>query len=149
MPQSLSRVLVHLVFSTKDREPFIRSEIQGQLHGYVVGVLKNMKSPSVQIGGVEDHVHVLFILSRTLTQAQVVEELKTSSSKWMKSHAGVFNFAWQAGYGAFSVSESKADAVVEYIRGQEEHHRKVTFQCEFRKFLTRNRIPFDERYVWD
>ncbi len=149
MPQSLSRVLIHLVFSTKHREPLIAPDVQPQLHGYIVGILENLQSPSIQTGGVADHVHILFALHRTASQSQIVEAVKTGSSKWMKSDAGVANFAWQAGYGAFSIGESQVDAVVQYIRNQEEHHRKITFQDEYRKFLEKYQIPYDEKYVWD
>ncbi len=149
MPQSLSKVLVHLIFSAKNREPLIRPEIRPRLLAYLVGILDNLNSPSLQTGGVADHVHILFLLGRTMSQADVVEELKKSSSKWMKAEGGVPGFGWQAGYGAFSVGESQADAVIRYIQAQEEHHRKLTFQEEFRKFLERYKIVYDERYVWD
>ena len=149
MPQSLSKVLVHLIFSTKHREPLIVPDIRPRLHGYMVGILDNLKSPSLQTGGVVDHVHILFALGRTISQAELVEEVKKSSSKWMKAEGGVPEFSWQAGYGAFSIGESQADTVIRYIQKQEEHHRKATFQEEFRKFLERYKVTYDERYVWD
>jgi REP element-mobilizing transposase RayT len=149
MPQSLSQVMIHLVFSTKNREPFINQTIQDRLHGYILGILSQMKCPSIQTGGVADHVHILFVLGRTTTQAEVVEEVKKSSSKWMKADGGVPNFSWQNGYGAFSVSESHREKVIDYIKNQEEHHRTITFQEEYRKLLEKYRIPFDEKYVWD
>ena len=149
MPQSLSNVLVHLVFSTKNREPFISKDIRSRLHGYIVGILNHLKSPSFQTGGVEDHIHILFTLNRTTTIAEIVEEVKKSSSKWMKSDACVAEFAWQAGYGAFSIGESQVETVVRYIQNQEEHHRKITFQEEYRKFLERYNVTYDEKYVWD
>jgi len=149
MPQSLSKVLVHLIFSTKHREPLIGPEIRPRLHAYMVGILDNLKSPSLQTGGVADHVHILCLLSRTISQAELVEEVKKSSSKWMKAEGGVPGFSWQAGYGAFSIGESQADTVIKYIQNQEEHHRTVTFQEEFRKFLERYKVAYDERYVWD
>ncbi len=149
MPQSLSKILVHLIFSTKNREPLIAPEIRPRLYAYMVGILDNLKSPSVQTGGVADHVHVLLALGRTLSVAEVVEEVKKSSSKWMKAEGGVPGFSWQAGYGAFSIGESQAEAVIKYIRAQEEHHRKVGFQDEFRRFLERYRVAYDEQYVWD
>ncbi len=147
MPQSLSRVLLHMVFSTKDRQPLISPDLCGKLHAYLIGVLRNLDCPSIQVGGTDDHVHLLLVLSRTRTIAGVVEEVKTSSSKWAKTQ-GVPAFAWQTGYGVFSVSESRADDVVAYIQGQEEHHRHRTFQDEFREFLQRHQVPFDERHVW-
>jgi REP element-mobilizing transposase RayT len=149
MPQSLSKVLVHLIFSTKHREPWIGPDIRQRLHGYIVGILDNLKSPSLQTGGVADHVHTLFVLGRTVSQADLVEEVKKSTSKWMKAEGGVPGFTWQAGYGAFSIGESQADTVIKYIQNQEAHHRKVTFQEEFRRFLERYKVAYDERYVWD
>lgn len=149
MPQSLSKVLVHLIFSTKHREALIGPDIRTRLHGYLVGILDNLKSPSLQTGGVADHVHILFALGRTISQAELVEEVKKSSSKWMKADGRVTGFSWQAGYGAFSIGESQADNVIRYIQNQEEHHRKVTFQDEFRRFLERYKVAYDERYVWD
>jgi putative transposase len=150
MPQSLARILVHLIFSTKNREPFLGLDLQAELHPYLSGVLDNAGCPSIQVGGVEDHVHLLFGLSRTLTVAQVVENVKTSSSKWIKTQgASLGHFYWQAGYGAFSVSQSNAAAVVRYIQNQAEHHRRESFQDEYRKFLQRYQIPYDEKYVWD
>ena len=150
MPQSLSRILIQLVFSTKNRERVLTSAIQTELHPYLAGTLDNTECPSLQVGGVEDHVHLLFGLSRTLTIAKVVETLKTSSSKWIKTKGHEFaNFHWQSGYGAFSVSQSDADGVVAYIQNQAKHHQKMTFQDEYRRLLERYRIAFDEKYVWD
>jgi REP element-mobilizing transposase RayT len=148
MPQSLSDVLVHIVFSTKNRTPWITPEIRRELYPYLGAVIRDMGCVPIQIGGVEDHVHFLLVLSRTITIAQVVEKIKTPSSKWMKTK-GVPGFAWQGGYGAFSVSASERAVVVAYILGQEEHHRKVTFQDEFRAMLKEHGIAWDERYVWD
>ncbi len=149
MPQSLSKVLVHLIFSTKHREPLISESIGPRLHGYIAGILDNLNCPSLRTGGVTDHVHSLFALSRTVSQAEIVEEVKKSSSKWMKVEGGIPGFSWQAGYGAFSIGESQAETVIAYIRNQAEHHRKMTFQEEFRKILERYKISYDERYVWD
>jgi len=150
MPQSLSRILVHLTFSTKHRAPALTPEIRAELYPYLAAVLRDDECPSLQVGGVEDHVHVLFGLSRTRTIAQVVEAVKTSSSKWIKTKGREFSeFHWQAGYGAFSIGQSNVGAVIRYIQNQEKHHRKVTFQEEFRELLRRYQIDFDERYVWD
>ena len=113
-------------------------------------MLKNDGCPSLQVGGVEDHVHLLFALSRTRTVAQVVENLKTSSSKWLKTKSpALADFHWQNGYGAFSVGRSEVDTVIDYIRHQEEHHHTATFQEEYRRFLAEHEIEYDERYVWD
>jgi putative transposase len=150
MPQSLSRILVHLIFSTRNRDPYLTPEIRAELHPYLAVVLRENGCPSLQVGGVEDHVHLLFGLSRTRTVAQAVEKVKTSSSKWMKTRGeATASFHWQAGYGAFSVSQSDADRVVRYIQDQAEHHRKVTFQEEYRQFLHRHQVSYDERHVWE
>ena len=148
MPQSLSNILLHLVFSTKNRTPWLSPEIRGELYPYLAAVLRNNGCAPLQIGGVEDHVHILFVLPRTVTAAQVVEKTKTSSSKWAKGK-GVPEFAWQAGYGVFSVGPTEQEAVVKYIQGQEEHHRKQNFQDELRAMLKEAGVVFDERYVWD
>jgi REP element-mobilizing transposase RayT len=150
MPQSLSRVLTHLVFSMKNREPVLTPEIRTELHPYLAGTLDNIDCPSLRVGGVADHVHLFFGLSRTRTIAEVVETVKTSSSKWIKTKGPEFSgFYWQSGYGAFSVSQSDADTVVNYVANQEQHHRKMTFQDEYRKLLEKYRVNFDEKYVWD
>ena len=150
MPQSLANFYVHLIFSTKERFPFLTKEVHPDLHAYMATVLANLNSPAVLINSVEDHVHVLFNMGRTVTLAQVVEDVKKSSSKWIKTQGPKFGqFAWQAGYGGFSVSESNVPMVAHYIRGQEEHHRVKTFQEEYREFLTKHNIQYDERYVWD
>jgi len=150
MPQSLSRILVHLIFSTKNRAPVLTREMRPELHAYLVGVLFNIDCPALQIGGMEDHVHLLFGLARTRTMAEVVEITKTSSSKWLKTKSqSLKDFHWQSGYGAFSVSQSAAESVISYIRDQDEHHRTMTFQEEYRRFLDRYQVVYDERYVWD
>lgn len=148
MPQSLARVLLHLVFSTKHRENLITEALRSELHAYFVGTLERIHCMPMLVGGTDDHVHVLVGLGRTITIADMVEQLKSGSSKWVKGK-GTADFAWQAGYGVFSVSESKVTEVVQYIQRQEEHHRHRTFQEEFRDFLVRHGIAFDERYVWD
>lgn len=150
MPQSLSRILIHLVFNTKNRERVRTPAIQTELHPYLAGTLDNIQCPSLQVGGVEDHVHLLFGLSRTRTVAEVVETVKTSSSKWIKTNdVRLIGFHWQSGYGAFSVSQSDADTVVGYIRNQAQHHERMTFQDEYRRLLERYQVAFDERYAWD
>jgi putative transposase len=150
MPQSLANIYVHLIFSTKERFPFLSPEVRPDLHSYMSTVLANLNSPAVLINSVEDHVHILFNMGRTVTLAQVVEDVKKSSSKWIKTQGLSFSkFAWQAGYGGFSVSESNTPKVANYIQNQEEHHRVKTFQEEYREFLTKHKIQFDERYVWD
>ena len=150
MPQSLSHILVHLIFSTKHRAPLLTKQIQDELHPYLAGVLHNIECTSLRVGGLEDHIHALFGLSRTISVASVAEKLKTSSSKWMKNKGFVLDdFHWQNGYGAFSVGPTNANAVVRYIENQSEHHRHRTFQEEYRAFLEKYHIQYDERYVWD
>jgi putative transposase len=150
MPQSLARLHVHLVFSTKNRERLITDRVRDSLHAYLATVLANLGCPSVLINSIEDHAHLLFNLARTMAVSQVVEDVKKSSSKWIKTQGPEFAaFAWQAGYGAFAVSESNVETVRAYIANQREHHRQKTFQEEYRQFLERHRIAFDERYVWD
>ena len=149
MPQSLSSLLTHLVFSTKNREPWLKG-VSAEIHPYLAGVLNNLGCPSIQVGGVSDHVHLFYRLSRTKSVAEVVETVKTSSSKWIKTKGREFSgFHWQSGYGAFSVSQSDSNAVIAYIRDQPEHHRKVSFQEEYRRFLDRYNVAYDEKYVWD
>lgn len=150
MPQSLARLHIHLIFSTKNRERLLHESIRDSLHRYLATVLQNLGCAPVLINSVEDHVHVLFELARTVALSKAVEEIKTSSSKWIKTQGPEYRgFAWQAGYGAFAVSESNVDAVRNYIAGQAEHHRKKSFQEEYRAFLERHRVAFDEKYMWD
>jgi REP element-mobilizing transposase RayT len=150
MPQSLSSVLLHIVFSTKNREPFINPEIETELHRYMAEVFRTSTSPALLIGGTSDHVHCLVSLSRTITIAALMEEVKTESSKWIKSKGPEFrSFHWQNGYGAFSIGESNVNDLKAYIAGQKEHHETSTFQDEYRKILRKYKIEFDERYVWD
>jgi putative transposase len=150
MPQSLSCVLVHIVFSTKNRTPNIAPEVRAGLHKYLATVARNAGCECYRVGGVADHVHLAIRLSRTITIANLVEELKTSSSKTMKVElARVEDFAWQHGYGAFSISPRDLDALIAYIDNQEAHHRTRTFQDEFRRLLDKYGIEYDERYVWD
>ena len=150
MPQSLSRILVHLIFSTKNRVPILTPDIQKELFPYLAVVLRDNNCPALKVGGFIDHLHLFFGISRTLSIAKVVEEVKTSSSKWIKTKGPQFaQFHWQSGYGGFSVSQSEAETVIRYIEKQTEHHRKMTFQEEFRKFLERYQVSYDERYVWD
>ena len=149
MPQSLAQIYIHLVFSTKERARLIPAETQPRLYAYLAGTLDAIGCPAVQVGGMPDHVHILFRLSRTVTISDVVKSAKVESSKWMKDECGVGDFAWQAGYGAFSVSASNVADVTRYIRDQPEHHRTRSFQDEFRRLLELYKVEFDEAYVWD
>ena len=150
MSQSLSSVLVHLVFSTKNREPFISPTIETELHPYMATIFRELKSPSLAIDGTADHVHILFSMARVVTIADIVEEVKTSTSKWIKTRGREFrNFHWQRGYGAFSIGQSNVATLKRYIRGQKEHHKRITFQDEYRKFLKAYGIDYDEKYIWE
>lgn len=150
MPQSLARLHIHLIFSTKHRAPLLHDSVRESLHRYMAVVLQNLGCPPTLINSVEDHVHILFELGRTVAVSAAVEAVKKSSSKWIKTQGvELTDFAWQAGYGAFAVSESQVPSVRDYIAGQREHHRKRTFQEEYRMFLERHNVTFDERYMWD
>ena len=151
MPQSLAKILIHVVFSTKERRPLLRDQaLREELHRYLGGILVNHGCPPLIIGGVEDHVHILATLGRTITAADMVKEVKRGSSLWLKTKSpDLHGFAWQNGYGIFSIGSSQIDAVRQYIAGQEEHHRKISFQDEFRELLRKYAMEFDERYVWD
>ncbi len=150
MPQSLASILVHLTFSTKNRQPLIRPDIEPELHPYMATIFRQMDSPSIALNGTDDHVHALFRLGRKTSVADVVEEVKKSSSKWIKTKGIEYaEFYWQAGYGAFSIGQSGVSGVKRYIANQKEHHHKRTFQDEFRELCTKYEIEYDERYVWD
>jgi REP element-mobilizing transposase RayT len=150
MPQSLTKVYVHIVFSTKDRHPLITNKIKAELYDYLGGICKNLECNPVRVGGYYNHIHVLCILSKKLALIKLVEEIKKSSSKWIKTKGNEFSgFYWQNGYSAFSVNPSQTDIVTKYIDNQEEHHRKKTFEEECRAFFKKYRIDFDEKYVWD
>jgi putative transposase len=151
MPQSLAKILVHTVFSTKERRPFLHElRLRDELHHYLGGILKHLDCQPITVGGVADHVHLLASLSRTIQVAEMVKELKRSSSLWVKEkEPSLRDFAWQSGYGAFSVGFSQLEEVRRYIAAQEDHHQKMSFQDEYRLFLMRYQVAFDERYVWD
>lgn len=150
MPQSLSQILVHLVFSTKNREPILEDSIHIELHAYMGGIIKNLDGALLKAGSVADHVHLLIAHPRTCAPAELVQEIKTGSSKWLKTRGPRYaGFHWQNGYGIFSVSPSHRPAVEEYLEGQAEHHRKIGFQDEYRQLLQKYGIAWDERYVWD
>ena len=150
MSQSLTQLYVHLVFSTKNRDHSIISSIQPELYSYMGGILNNIDCSPIQIGGMTDHMHVLCCLSKKITLIKMIEELKRSSSKWIKTKGETFSsFYWQDGYGAFSVGYSQIEEVKKYILNQNDHHKKIPFQNEYRNFLKKYNADFDERYVWD
>ena len=151
MPQSLSQLLAHLVFSTKNRNPWLRENAtREELHAYIGGIVKQHDGVLLRVGSVADHIHLLIILPRTVAPADLVREIKTGSSKWLKIRDTIYEgFGWQNGYGMFSVSPAHRNALEKYIDGQAEHHRAVTFQEEFRKLLEKYGIQYNEKYVWD
>ena len=150
MPQSLSNVYVHIVFSTKYREKTIDDLIKTSLFEYLGGICKGFECNPIRIGGHQDHIHILCQLSKKMTQVELLENVKKQSSKWIKTKDERYsNFYWQGGYGIFSVNPSEIDTVIEYIDQQEQHHSKRTFQEEFRAFLKKYKVDYDERYVWD
>ena len=149
MPQLLSNLLVHLVFSTKHRENTIKPKIETELYAYLASIHKAMRCPLLKIGGTDNHLHILCRLERTVTLSKLVEELKTSSSKWMKQKTDNPTFAWQQGYGAFSIGASNIDALSDYIAKQKQHHQPRSFEDEFRLLLKKYHITWDEAYVWD
>jgi len=150
MGQSLVQNYVHIVFSTKHRTPWIQAPIEQELHAYLAGTCKELGCPAIKVGGYTDHIHILCRLSSTTTLAQLLMKVKANSSKWMKGKAPeLAGFGWQNGYGAFSVSASLVDRVSAYISDQHEHHCKKTFQQEYRIFLEKYNVAYDEKYVWD
>ena len=150
MPQSLVKNYMHIVFSTKNRQPFIDLSIKTALHAYLGSTCQKLGCPVIIVGGVEDHVHILCLLSKSISLSELVGKIKANSSKWMKTQGAKYaNFYWQRGYGGFSVNPAKTEAVKKYIQNQEEHHKKRTFKAEYRLFLKKYKIEYDERYVWD
>jgi putative transposase len=150
MSQSLSKVILHIIFSTKDRQPWLDTDVRPRMHAYLAIVCRDLGAELVRVGGVRDHVHIVTTLPRTLSQAQFIEQIKKASSKWVKDlDAQYRGFFWQRGYGAFSVSPSQLDGMLQYVDAQQEHHRTRTFQEEYRALLRRHGIDFDERYIWD
>ena len=150
MPQSLAQILVHLVFSTKNRKAILADDIRDDLHAYIGGIVENHKGTLLKVGSVADHIHLLIALPRTCAPSELIQEVKTGSSKWLKTkNAHYANFQWQSGYGIFSISPSHRLALEAYITNQSEHHRLVTFQEEYRGLLNKYGLQFDERYLWD
>jgi len=148
MSQSFVQIYVHIVFHTKNNVKFIREEVENELYSYLGGILNNYKSNPIQIGGTSDHLHLLCTLPKTIALADLVEEIKKSSSKWIKSKGLNYpNFYWQDGYGAFSVSNSGVDAVKKYILNQKQHHKKVSFIDEYKRLMDEYGIIYEEKYL--
>jgi REP element-mobilizing transposase RayT len=150
MGQSLVKNYIHIVFSTKHRQPIILPQYEDELHSYLGGICKNLDCQPIKVGGYTDHIHILCMLSKKIALMKLLEEVKSHSSKWMKTKdEQLKNFYWQDGYGAFSVNPAEIDRVIAYIANQHEHHSKKTFQDEYRAFLKKYNVEYDERYVWD
>jgi putative transposase len=150
MGQSLVKNYIHLVFSTKYRRPFIKPPVENELHSYLGGICNKLECQVLIVGGYTDHIHILCMLSKKIALMKLIEELKSHSSKWIKTKGAEYsNFYWQDGYGAFSVKPSEIGRVIAYIANQHEHHRKRSFQEEYRTFLDEYKVEYNEKYVWD
>ena len=148
--QSLANVLIHLIFSTKNRYPFIDPGIENELYPYLATACRTCRCPALKIGGSADHIHIACSLARTISIAKFLEEIKADSSRWIKTKGPRYaGFAWQNGYGAFSISQSQLESLKTYIENQKEHHRVRTFQEEYLDFLVKYEMQYDKRYVWD
>ena len=149
MSQSLSKMYIHIVFHTKYNQDLIKTDVENELYAYLGGILKENKSVPIAINGIEDHVHILCIMSKNIALADLLEELKRNSSRWIKTKGADYSdFAWQGGYGGFSVSQSKVDVVKRYIENQKEHHKTETFKEEYIRFLKEYGIDYNEDYLW-
>jgi REP element-mobilizing transposase RayT len=150
MGQSLVKNYVHVVFSTKYRQELIFPPVEEELHAYLGGICKSLECQPLKVGGYTDHIHILCMLSKKIALMKLLEEVKAHSSKWIKTKGEAYqDFYWQDDYGAFSVNPSEVEVVVNYIANQKEHHSKKTFQDEYRAFLKKYQVEYDERYVWD
>ena len=150
MGQSLSNILTHIIFSTKDRQSFIHERIELRLYHYIKAICQDHECPLLQIGAISDHVHLLVNLSRKHTLSKFVNEIKSHSSKWIKTiDKDSQNFAWQSGYGAFSVGQLEYQKVMDYIFNQKEHHKVISFQEEYLRFLKTYGMNDDEKYLWE
>jgi REP element-mobilizing transposase RayT len=148
--QTLVKNYIHIVFSTKDRQQFIIDKIEQELHAYLAGVCKQLDCQPIKIGGFTDHVHILCLLSKKITLVKLLEEVKSHSSKWIKTKGEEFkDFYWQTGYGAFSVNPSEVELAIEYISNQKVWHTKLSFQDEYRAFLNKYKVEFEERFLWE
>jgi len=150
MAQSLAKIYLHIIFSTKNRRAFIKPEIEIELYKYIAGILRNIKCTAIKINGTLDHIHILNTMSRTISISTILGVLKKDSSKWLKTKGDEFkNFHWQNGYGVFSVSSLELNKVTMYIENQKEHYKKKSFMEEYMEFLKEYHIEYDERYLWD
>ncbi len=149
MGQSLVKNYLHIIFSTKYRQPLINETIENELYSYLGGICNRLECTPIKIGGHYDHVHILCQLSKKIALMKLLEEIKSHSSKWIKTKGeNLKDFYWQDGYGAFSVNPAEVDTVIKYISSQKQHHTKMTFEDEYRAFLIKYNVDFDERYIW-
>ncbi len=150
MGQSLVQNYIHIVFSTKHRQPLIQPDIEAELHAYIGGICNKLECQTIKVGGYNNHIHLLCMLSKKIALMKLVEKVKSNSSKWVKTKGKAYqNFYWQNGYGAFSVNPSQIDTVIAYITNQHNHHKGKSFQDEYKAFLKKYKVEYDERYVWD
>ena len=150
MPHTFTNLLVHSIFSTKERSPVINSDLKPRLFGYMGGIIRESKGTLIAANGPADHVHLLMLMPQDTALSDLMRVVKANSSRWVHQEwPGLRAFAWQVGYGAFSVSQSNTETVKQYIAEQEEHHRRVSFQEEFVAFLKRHGISYDERFIWE
>ncbi len=150
MSQSLADIVLHLVFSTKDRHPWIHSSIEEELFMYISGLSKQLNCPVIKINGMEDHIHILLHLGKTISFSDLISELKSNSSRWIKAQGKEYDqFYWQRGYGIFSVSRPNIETAAAYISRQKEHHKTISFKDEFLSMLKRSQMTYDETYLWD
>ena len=150
MPQSLANILVHITFSTKERRAFLIPAVRGELSAFIAAAAREYECPAIKVESVADHVHLVVSMSRKRSLSELIKRLKMSSSRWLKTKGNEFSaFQWQRGYGAFSISQSALQDVLDYLAKQEDHHKRMSFQDEFRAFLEKHGIEYDIRYVWD
>jgi len=150
MPQSLSQVILHIIFSTANRKRWLDDNIRDRVHAYIATTLRDQKTQAFRVGGTDDHIHIACNLPRNFNQSQLISHVKTNSSKWIKSIDSEYNaFSWQKGYGIFSVSHSHLDKLIEYIDNQKAHHKTTTFKEEFLTFLKKYQIQYDSNYIWE
>ena len=147
MSRTFTNLLTHVIFSTKDREPWIQSEIRSELHAYLGGLTRELKGKAYGVNGTNDHVHMLLSLPPNISTSDALRFIKSNSSGWVRAK-GKRPFAWQLGYAAFSVSKSNVAQVLKYVANQEQHHRRVTFKDELVDFLGKHQIVYDQRYIW-
>ena len=150
MAQSLSKIIIHIIFSTKGREKNIPHSLENELHDYIAGICYNLKCPAIRVGGTSDHLHIAVHLDRSISISKLVGGIKANSSRWIKTKNPLLrNFSWQSGYGVFSIGQSQIDDLIHYIENQREHHTILTFMEEYLAFLKKYRIEFDNEKIWE